>query len=393
MIYADFNSSSPLNPEVKKYLHERLETGPYGNPNAIHSMGQNVLKGMEKCRRIIGNILGAEPEQITFTSGSSEAITTVFHSVLSLGYEKTGKSIVITSSIEHACVRNNLKYYEEEFGYKVLVLPVNDQGVVNINVLEEWLNAYSSEVALVSIMAANNETGVVQPFSQISDLCHEYDIKYFCDTTQFMGKLPFDFSQHQIDFAVCSGHKLGALSGVGILLAKTPTALRPLIFGGGQEHGIRGGTQNYLAIECLTVALSYFEEHQENLVLLENLKKEFERKLKLSFPEVEIFGDEVQRLPGTTLVAYPGIHGQAVQIELESHDIFVTTTSACSDNDPEPSNVLMAMNVKPTLSRGVIRISLGLWPENYEEIYETIYRILSLSYQKLHRLAGPDLQS
>lgn len=389
MIYADYNGTAPLNPEVQNYLAERLTTGPFGNPNAIHSMGQKVLKGMEKCRRLIAHTLGAAPEQIIFNSGASEGIATVFHSLLFGGPAKTGKSIVITSAIEHAAVLNTLKYYEEEWGYQIFSLPVSQQGVVELSVLTDWLETYGPEIALVSVMAANNETGVIQPFEEIGQLCQKQGIKFFCDTTQYIGKLPFHFIEASLDFAVVSGHKLGALTGVGVLLCKDPTQLRPLIHGGGQEQGLRGGTQNYLSIETLAVALHYFEEHQEQATTLEKIKKEFERKIKLTFPEIIIFGDEVARLPGTTLISYPGIHGQAVQIELESHDIFVTTSSACSDNDPTPSQVLEAMGVSNAAARGVIRIGLGLWPEHWDEQYETIYRILKLSYQKLLRLSGP----
>jgi cysteine desulfurase len=233
-------------------------------------------------------------------------------------------------------------------------------------------------------MAANNETGVIQPFAEINSLCKKNKIPYLCDTTQFIGKMPFNFKESNIDFAVCSGHKLGALTGTGILLVKNPETLLPLIIGGGQERGHRGGTQNYLGNETLAVALTTIEASFLNIDALTKKRIDFETKIKNAFPEVVIIGENALRLASTTYISYPGIHGQAVQMELESLDIFVTTSSACSDNMPVTSKVLKAMGIKDDIGRGVVRISLCLnSPLSY---YDSLAESLIKTYTKLAKI-------
>jgi cysteine desulfurase len=205
-----------------------------------------------------------------------------------------------------------------------------------------------------------------------------------CDTTQFIGKTPFNFKESNIDYAVCSGHKLGAMTGAGILLARNPEKLLPLIIGGGQEKGHRGGTQNYLGNETLAVALSSLEKTFENIPALTKKREEFEKKVKDAFPEVVIIGQNAPRLATTTYISYPGIHGQAVQIELESNDIFVTTSSACSDNMPVTSKVLKAMGTCDNIGRGVVRISLCL--NSPLEYYDHLAEALIKAYTKLAKV-------
>jgi cysteine desulfurase len=181
-----------------------------------------------------------------------------------------------------------------------------------------------------------------------------------------------------------SGHKIGALTGAGFVLAKDTTTLEPLIIGGGQERNLRGGTQNYIGNETLAVALDYFQRNQDKLKKLFEKRKEFENKVKEKFPEVVILGENAPRLASSTYIALPGVHGQAVQIELESKDIFVTTSSACSDNEPVTSKVLQSMGVDDHIGRGVVRISLGLCsgPELYDEIADA----LIATYSKLQQI-------
>lgn len=380
MIYADYNGTAPMIDEVKTYLLDRIENGPYANPNAIHCIGTQVLNGMEKCRSICAEAVGAKPNQVIFTSGASESISTIFHSLFSEGFVGN-KNIIISSPIEHSATANALEFYKEK-GAKVHFLPVNKDGVVEMDIFKKWVSDFKDRIALVVTMAANNETGVIQPFEEMGFICEQDNLPFFSDTTQLIGKSNFHFKNSLIDYACLSGHKIGSLTGVGILLAKTPTTIKPLIFGGGQEKGLRGGTQNYIGNETLAVALSHCEKDLDNLVNLENERINFETKLKSSFPEIVIIGENSKRLPSTTLVSNPGIHGQAVQIELESHDIFVTTSSACSDNDPATSKVLKAMNIDDRVGRGVVRISLGT-SDHPEDIYQRIFEVLSRVYDKL----------
>jgi cysteine desulfurase len=382
MIYADYNGSAPLCNEVKDYLFKRLEKGPFANPNAIHYLGAKTLMGMENARSVCAKVLGAEYDQLIFNSGATEGISHVFHSVL--GHDKSTKKIIIISGIEHSAIINTAQYYANEKGYELKIVPVNSDGVIEIEVLKDWIGQHKNHIALVSIMAANNETGVIQPYNDISTLCNQAHIPFLCDTTQFIGKTPFNFKESNFDYAICSGHKLGALTGTGILLVKNPVGLKPLIIGGGQEKGHRGGTQNYIGNETLAVALTAVHENFKNLEILAKKRTEFESKIKKTFPAVVIIGENSPRLASTTYISYPGIHGQAVQIELESQDIFVTTSSACSDNMPMTSKVLKAMGIQDDVGRGVVRISLCM--NSPVEYYDQLAEALTKSYNKLTKV-------
>lgn len=380
MLYADYNGSAPLLPQVRAYLHKRIDSDLFANPNAIHSLGQKLFKGMEKCRAVIAEAVGAYPDQIIFTSGSSEGISTVLHSVL----EGNNKKIVITSPIEHVAVAKALNWYSQNRGFKILMTEMDEDGVIKTDHLKALLEKNHGEVALVTIMASQNETGVIEPYQKISELCHQFDVCFFSDTTQYIGKADFHFEKSGMDYAVCSGHKLGALSGTGFIIAKDPTLIEPLIFGSTQEKGVRGGTQHYVGIETLAIALSDFREKGHQLKELESSRRWFENEIKRAFPKAVVIGEKADRLPGTTLIGYPGIHGQAVQIELESHDIFVTTSAACTDNQPETSQVLRAMGVKDDIGRGVIRISLSY--SHGQKDYELCATALKNAYNKLSKI-------
>jgi cysteine desulfurase len=380
MIYADYNGSAPLSSEVRDYLIKRFDKGPFANPNAIHYLGARTLMGMENARAACAKALGADFDQIIFNSGATEGISTVFHTILS---NEQKKKTIIISGIEHSAIVNTAQYYQGR-GFELKILPTTNEGIVDIGILKKWIEEFGSDIAMVAVMAANNETGIIQPYQEINALCLVKSIPYLCDTTQFIGKTPFHFKESNIDYAVCSGHKLGAMTGTGILLAKNPEILLPLIIGGGQEKGHRGGTQNYIGNETMAVALNSLEKSFENIKALSEKRIEFEKKIKAIYPEVVIIGENSPRLATTTYISYPGIHGQAVQIELESLDIFVTTSSACSDNMPVTSKVLKAMGTSDDIGRGVVRISLCLnSPLNY---YDKLADALIKAYAKLTKV-------
>jgi cysteine desulfurase len=199
-----------------------------------------------------------------------------------------------------------------------------------------------------------------------------------------IGKAEFHFERSGLDYAVCSGHKLGALTGTGFFISRSPSRIKPIVFGSIQERGQRGGTQHYLGIETLAIALHDFTSLAQNLKNLEKEKLKFETQIKAAYPQAVIVGEEAKRLAGTTMIGYPGLHGQAVQIELESNDIFVTTSAACSDNQPETSKVLKAMGIDDQLGRGVIRISLSY--QQGEKEYAAITHALKSAYAKLTKI-------
>lgn len=384
-LYADYNGSGPLHNSVASYLSERINEGPYGNPNAIHSLGRKMLFGIEGCRKIIAQLIGCEPRQIIFNSGSSEGISQVFfHFCAPYMNTKNCKKKIIISPIEHSAVINAAHFYQEH-GIEVLRLSVDENGVIKLNELETLMNKHSSDVLFTSIMAANNETGVVQPYKEIGQLCSQHKVPYFSDTTQLIGKGEFNFQESNTDFAVLSGHKIGALIGSGLIIVKNPESFKPLIFGGGQEQGLRGGTQNYVGIETIAVALEALNKDlNTKLNKLAERRDNFEKKLTEFFPQIKIVSQNAKRLPGTMMFSYPGVHGQALQIELESLGIFVTTSSACSDNNPDTSKVLKAMNITDDIGRGVVRVSLC--HETTEEQFNYILESVKTSLDKLIKI-------
>lgn len=382
MIYADYNGSAPLLPSVREYLKRRLDSDLFANPNAIHSMGQKVAKGIEKCREIIADVMGCYPDQIFFNSGSSEGISHIFHSILDKAPKE--KNVIITSPVEHSVVPSALSYYENERGFIVKTVEIDSDGRILLSSLEKLLNENKGKVALVTCMAANNETGVLEPYTEMAALCRKFDVEFFADTTQLIGKGEFNFEKSGLDYAVCSGHKLGALSGTGFVIVREPPKMKSLVFGSSQERGLRGGTQHYLGIETLAVAVKDFQDNIHKLKALGEAKLKFEAEMKKAFPEAVIVAEKASRLPGTTLIGYPGIHGQAVQIELESNDIFVTTSAACTDNQPETSKVLRAMGINDQVGRGVIRISLSY--SHGEKEYAALAEALKAAYTKLSKI-------
>lgn len=382
MIYADYNGSAPVCQDVKDYLFKRLESGPFANPNAIHHLGQKTLMAMENARAVCAKVVGAKPKQIIFNSGATEGISMVFCSLLSRAKRENKKHLII-AGIEHSAVINCGKLATAQ-GFEVHCVPAQTNGIVNMSVLQELLASHRGQIALVAVMAANNETGVIQPYLEISALCQKDQVPYLCDTTQFIGKTDFNFNESGVDYAFMSGHKIGALTGAGFVIAKDPTTLDCMIIGGGQEKNLRGGTQNYLGNETLAVALTTFLEKKKNIPVLAKKRDEFEKRIKAKFPQVVILGEDAPRLATTTYISFPGVHGQAVQIELESKDIFVTTSSACSDNEPVTSKVLKSMGIDDHIGRGVVRISLGLCAD--PALYDQIGDALIDAYTKLSQI-------
>lgn len=381
MIYADHNGSSPVLPQIREYLKKRLDSQLFANPNAIHSKGMELRHGIEICREKIAEKLGAQPRQIIFNSGSSESISHVLNHLL---LSQTHKKTIIASPIEHAAVLNTILYYEKKFHFNILWIPVSKEGMIDLEWIKNKINEHKNDLALLVCMAANNETGIIFPFAHLQKLANDHNANYFCDTTQILGKEEFNFAQSHLDFAILSGHKIGALPGVGALLIKDPELFSPFIHGGGQEFSLRGGTQNYLGIETLAYALEIFDKNKDRIEKLKKAKLAFELKLKTEFPQISIIGQNQERICGTSLIGYPGLHSQGVQIELESLDIFVTTSSACSDNEPSTSKTLNAMRIDDQLGRSVVRISLSLYQG--AEDYENIYHGLKSAFKKLTKI-------
>jgi cysteine desulfurase len=380
VIYGDYNGSAPVCQAVIDYLKSRLDEGPYSNPNAAHAIALSTRGEMENARAKCAKHLGAKFNQIIFNSGSTEGISHIFYSLLAHANPKE-KPYIITSSAEHAAVVKTSQFYES-LGYKILYVPCTGNGVYDVTKIQEWIKKYPNQIAMISLMAANNETGIIQPFSVIAHFSKEAGIPFLCDTTQFIGKAPFNFEESGLDFAVMSGHKIGALPGTGLIIARNPSLLRPFIIGGGQEGDLRGGTQNYIGIETMGVALENFSKKQ---VLIDDLRRkrdEFEKDLKEKFPQLVIFGEGAPRLANTSFISIAGTQGKEVQRRLERQRICVSTSSACSDQKTvKTSRVLEELGACVQTATGAVRISIGI--NGPLEYFDKINAALTKIYRDL----------
>lgn len=383
-IYADYNATTPLLKVVKEYLSGGRLNGPFANPNSLHHLGNKISQGIENCRKHIANLLQIDAQQIVFNSGSSEGISTTFW--MTIGQQilqKKQRTHIVCSVIEHAAVIEVALYWEKQ-GAKLHWINSNQDGVIDLSQLQKIVTTNASDIALVAIMAANNETGVIQPYQEIAITCKENKVPYLCDTTQLLGKAPLPDELKQGVFFVASAHKLGAPLGSGFLVLPFRDTYQSMIFGGHQEHNYRSGTQNYLGIEALTVAIDWHYKMMLKWQEIAQKKLLFENHILSNIKAAQVIGNNSKRLSSTSLISFKGIHSQGLQIELEARNIFVTTSAACSDNEPSTSKVLRAMGLSDDEGRSVIRISTGLEFDvaNFSIISNAIYH----SYQQLEKI-------
>ena len=359
-VYLDYNGSAPLAAEVEQYLINRLqEKGPYANPNANHFLGMKCSMAIEKSRNSIAKAFSVKSEKVFFNSGATEGISAVFNHISHVN-SKSEKKILIYSDLEHSATINCADYLSEHDNFEVIKLNVLRNGQVDLNHLDQLITEHSENIKLISVMAANNETGVIQPIKEVSTLCASKNIPFFCDATQILGKSPFSFDNLKIDFLCCSGHKIGALTGVGALILDDPDNFVPLIIGGKQEGGLRGGTQNYIGIETLGVAFDLIENKMSYLSYIESRRDQFEDSLQQLFPDVVFFGKDAPRVCNTSYFSIPGISNGDIQVALQMNKIFVTTGSACSDKKDSLSHVLNSMGYEKDIIKGAVRLSCAM---------------------------------
>lgn len=382
MIYADYNGSTKLCYEVKDFLLERIQNGNFANPNATHVVAKSVMFALEKSRRTLAKHLGCQSSQILFNSGSTEGISHIFYSLCDEG-PKDNKNIILSSGIEHSAIVNCCAHYRTK-GFETKIINTLDNGVIDMNHLANLIAENKNRIAFVTVMASNNETGVIQPYKQIGKICAENDLLFFSDTTQYIGKADFNFAESQMDFAVLSSHKIGSLIGSGLIIAKNPERLKAQVIGGGQERCLRGGTQNYIGIEAMAVAIESFVKRLPHMEEIRAIKDRFESNMKQKFPSVVIIGESAPRLATTTLIACRGLSGHQIQAELEAQEVLVTTSSACSDSNQGSSKVLKAMNIPEEIGSSVVRISFCL--NANQEVYDKIELALTNTYNKLINL-------
>jgi cysteine desulfurase len=356
-VYLDWNATTPLRPEARAAMAAAWELT--GNPSSVHAEGRSARRLVERARAIVAGAVGVAPRQVVFTSGGTEANALALTPGLRHGAHAVERLIV--SSIEHASVLAGGRFPPE----RAETVGVTPAGVVDLDQLRLLLT--SGPPALVSVMLANNETGAVQPISEVAELVHQEGGLLHVDAIQALGKIPFNINELNADLLSLSGHKLGGSKGTGaLLLSDSLTGLEPLLRGGGQELGRRAGTENVAGIAGFGAAVDAAMTSLPDMVRVEKLRNRLETGLRQT-EGVVVFADSVARLPNTTLFAVPGLRAETAVIGFDLEGIAISSGSACSSGKVQPSHVLQAMGFGPELAQGALRLSLG-WLSNEADI-------------------------
>lgn len=350
--YLDYNATAPLRAGALSACLTAL--GTYGNPSSVHHEGRVARSLVEDARARVGQLVGAAAERVVFTSGGTEAANLVLTPYLQSGRAPSGASRLIVAATEHEAVLRGHRFRNDQ----VTILPVAGDGRIDLDRLREALRQ-GAWPALVSVQSANNETGVIQPVRAAADLVHEAGGLFVCDAVQVAGRMPFDLEESGADAAFLSGHKLGGPKGTGaVIFAEGVTVDWPLIRGGGQERGVRSGTENVIGLAGLGAAAEEaagaFREGR-----LQSLRDGIESQLRALRETIVIFGQAAARLPNTSCFAVPGVTAETLLMALDLEGVSVSSGSACSSGRVGRSHVLDAMGIEPELASGALRVSLG----------------------------------
>ena len=354
-IYFDHSATTPLDPRVLQAMLPFMDGG-FGNPSSLHREGRAARKAIETARAQVAALIGAQPEEIIFTASGTEADNLALIGTI----RASGKAgHVVTSAIEHAAVLETCRFLATT-GTRITYLPVSHDGLIGPDAL---LQALQANVTLVSIMAANNVVGTLQPIEELAHLTKLHGVLFHTDAVQAGGKIPLDVSRLQVDLLSLSAHKLHGPKGIGALYVRTGTGLAPIIFGGGQERGLRSATENVAGIVGFGAAAAIArEELAGESIRLAELRDLILSEVSRHLPEAYLFGHPDQRLPGHLSLGFRGQERQVGKLlsALDAAGVAVSAGSACSANHSgEPSGVVLAMGYDAERSRGLIRISLG----------------------------------
>jgi len=361
IIYMDNNATTRIAPEVVDAMMPFL-TDCYGNPSSMHTFGGQVGRAVEDARAKIADLIGADPEEIVFTSCGTESDSTAILSGLQTFPEQRH---VVTTRVEHPAVKSLCESLNQLTGHKhrTTRLMVEADGTLK---LTHYREALTEDTAIVSVMWANNETGVIFPVEEMAAMAKERDILFHTDAVQAVGKIPINMKDNQIDFLSLSGHKLHAPKGVGVLYVRKGTPFVPFLNGGHQERGRRGGTENVASIVALGRACQLAgEKMEEENTRVRALRDKLEKGLLTSIPKSMLNGHPTDRLPNTTNISFEYVEGEAILLHMNQYDICASSGSACTSGSLEPSHVLRAMGVPFTAAHGSIRFSLSIY--NTEE--------------------------
>ena len=363
MIYLDNAASTQIHEDVLDTMLPYLKE-QYGNASSIHRYGRMAHKSIEKARKQIAFLINAEPSEILITSGGTESNNTVLKGITM----KNISNKIVTSSIEHDAILEPCKKLSQN-GLEIEYLPVNKFGMVDSSELQSCI---SEDTCLVSIMFGNNEVGTVQKISEISQICHEKKILFHTDAVQAIGKMPVDVKELGIDLLSISSHKLHGPKGIGALYIKNGIHIDPVILGGGQEHGLRSGTENVANIVGFGKACEIAKNNlSENMAYVTKLRDRLIEKVLHEIPEVTLNGDPKSRLPNNAHFTFLGVNGEDLIIKLDEYGIAASTGSACSVNTQRASHVLQAMGFSHEQITGSLRLTLGIF-NTEKEIEETV---------------------
>jgi cysteine desulfurase len=353
LIYLDYNATTPLHPQVFEAMEPFLKER-FGNPSSPYRFGSDAKLAVESARERIAECIGCKPAEIVFCSSGTESDNLAIRGV-ARALRSRGNHIV-TTAIEHPAVLNTCKALQED-GYRVTYVPVNQDGVVETR---ELVTSLTRETILLTVMHANNETGVIQPVEEIAAMAKERGVTFHTDAAQTAGKLPKRLSELGADLVSFSGHKLYGPKGIAALYIREGTPLSPVNTGGAHERGLRAGTENVSGIVGLAqaVVLSHDASEIEGRRLRE-LRDHLESRIISAATKVKVNGIGGHRVPNTSNLSFQSVDGEAIVLGMDIRGICVSTGSACSTGDPEPSHVLMAMGLTAREAQGSIRISLG----------------------------------
>jgi len=361
-VYVDNNATTKVAPEVLEAMLPYF-TELYGNPSSMHFFGGQVQKKVDEAREKVADFLGAEPSEVVFTSCGTESDNAAILGTLDSYPEKRH---LITTRVEHPAV-GNLSTYLGRKGYRVTELPVDREGRLDLDELRESI---TDETTLVTIMYANNETGVIFPIDEIGEILKAKGIAFHTDAVQAAGKIPLNLKKSTVDMLSISGHKLHAPKGIGVLYIRKGTKFSPFLIGGHQEKGRRGGTENVPYIIGLGKACELAKKNlDEENTRVKALRDYLEAKLLEKIPNTLVNGDRKNRLPNTVSVSFEYVEGESILLLLSDLGICASSGSACTSGSLEPSHVLRAMGVPFTAAHGSIRFSLSVYNTKEEMDY------------------------
>ena len=380
-IYADHAATAALRPAALRAMEPYL-TEQYGNPSSLYAFGQQAKSDLEAARAAVAACLNAKPEEIFFTSGGTEADNWALKGAVELAALKGKKNgHIIISAVEHHAVLHTAQYLEKQ-GHPVTCLPVDEHGRVAPAAVEA---AIRPDTALISVMAANNEIGTLQPVAEIGAIARARKVLFHTDAVQAVGHVPVDVEAWNADLLSLSAHKFGGPRGVGALYVRKPNRLPPLIHGGGQEGGRRSGTENVVGVVGMAAALQEaVEALPAESAQLAALRDRLIGGLT-GLPYARLTGHPVDRLPGTASFVFEGVEGEALLLHLDARGICASSGSACSSASLDPSHVLLAIGLPHAVAHGSLRLSLG--PDNTEGDVDAILKAVPEVVENLRAMS------